>query len=95
MDQAQATQNVVVTNRTGLHARPVHLLVKAALAYQSSIRIVKDGQEADAKSMLDVLTLLAERGTELRLEAQGPDADAAVAAIAKLFADKFGESDEP
>jgi phosphotransferase system HPr (HPr) family protein len=94
MDQPMATRTVTVTNKTGLHARPAHALVKEAIGFQSSIAIIKGRTKADAKSMLDVLTLVAERGAELRIEAQGPDAENAVAALAELFVKNFGEPDE-
>ncbi len=74
-----------VANRLGLHARPAAELVKIAYRFESDIQIAKDGTWVNAKSILGVMTLAAERGSELSIKAEGPDADAAVAAIAELI----------
>jgi phosphocarrier protein HPr len=74
-----------VANRLGLHARPAAELVKIANQFESEIQIAKDGMWVNAKSILGVMTLAAERGSELSIKAEGPDADAAVAAIAELI----------
>ena len=74
-----------VANRLGLHARPAAELVKIANRFESEIQIAKDGMWVNAKSILGVMTLAAERGSELSIKAEGPDADAAVAAIAELI----------
>jgi phosphotransferase system HPr (HPr) family protein len=74
-----------VSNQLGLHARPAAELVKIAHRFESEIQIAKDGMWVNAKSILGVMTLAAERGSELSIKAEGPDADAAVAAIAELI----------
>ncbi len=81
MIEARAT----VANRLGLHARPAAELVKTATRFESEIQIAKDGMWVNAKSILGVMTLAAERGSELSIKADGPDADAAVGAIAELI----------
>lgn len=82
---------VKVLNRTGLHARPAALLAKLANRFQCSVRIVVGQRSADAKSILDLLTLGAGPGTELLVCTSGSDEAAAVQAIQALFADKFQE----
>lgn len=82
---------VSVINPMGLHARPAALLVKAANAFQSEIRIEKDGEQVDCKSLLSLLMLAAGNGSHLRLQVSGDDAEPALAAIKKLFDDGFGE----
>ncbi len=74
-----------VANRLGLHARPAAELVKIANRFESEIQIAKDGIWVNGKSILGVMTLAAERGSEVSIKAEGRDADAAVAAIADLI----------
>lgn len=85
---------VLVTNTLGLHARAAAQLVKAAGGFQSRITLFRSDRniEANAKSILSVLTLAAAVGTQLTLSAEGPDEEIAFEAIARLFEDRFGES---
>jgi phosphocarrier protein HPr len=85
------TKEVFVLNELGLHARPAGRLAQAAQKYTSEVRLVHGDQSVDAKSILDILTLALSRGTMLRLEAEGPDADAALSHLETLFKDRFGE----
>lgn len=94
MQMPKATRLVVVPNPQGVHARPADLFVKLAHRYQSKIEVIKDGECVDGKSILHMLTLDAVKGTELRLEAEGPDADEALSALADLVAKGFGELEE-
>jgi phosphotransferase system HPr (HPr) family protein len=89
------SREVVVSNRHGLHARPAALLTREARRWQSRIELVAAAQRVDGKSILDVLTLAAEAGTRLVVEATGPDAQAALEAIGSLFERRFDEHDEP
>jgi phosphotransferase system HPr (HPr) family protein len=82
---------VTVRNPQGLHARPADMFVRLAVQYTSNIEIVKDGEHFDGKSILSLLTLAAEQGTELVLRARGPDAAAALDALAELFGRGFDE----
>ena len=84
---------VTVCNPLGIHMRPADLLARAAAQFESLIEIEKDGQSIDCKSIMSILTLGAQQGTELRLRAQGPDADAAVKALADLIDSGFDETD--
>lgn len=80
-----------VGNSLGLHARPAGKISQEAQRYAASITVHSGGMEADAKSILDLLTLAAPQGTELRLRARGADAAEAVSALSRLFEDMFGE----
>jgi phosphocarrier protein len=82
---------LTILNVLGLHARPAMLLVQAITRLECMVTIEKDGIEADAKSIMGVLTLAAEQGSTLHVQAEGPDAEQAVEAIRKLIHDKFGE----
>ena len=87
-----AELSVQVANRQGVHARPAAEIVKAASKFKSDVTIVRDDLEVNGKSIMGVMMLAAEMGSTLVLRASGPDADQAVAAIAKLIESKFGES---
>jgi phosphocarrier protein len=81
----------IVRNKLGLHARAAAKIVQASNHFQSRIRIIKNSREADAKSMLSILTLSCVQGTRIEVCAEGEDAAEAIAALAVLFDDKFGE----
>jgi len=89
--QETLTREVVVANSQGLHARPADMLAREARKWQSRIELVADAQRADGKSILEVLTLAAEAGTRLVVEATGPDAQQALEAIGSLFERGFNE----
>jgi phosphotransferase system HPr (HPr) family protein len=89
------SQLVTVTNPQGLHARPAHALVILASRYKAHIELVRDGECADAKSILAIMTLAAEQGTQLTIKATGEDAGEAIAALTQLFAEGFGEQQDP
>ncbi len=80
-----------VLNRLGLHARAAAKLAALANTFQADIFLEKNGSKADARSILDILTLGCPQGTEIRLWAQGPDAVQAIAAISELFYHYFGD----
>jgi len=83
---------VTILNRNGLHARPAAEIVKLAAKFRSDITLVRDDLEVNGKSIMGVMMLAAECGASLLLRAEGPDDEAAVDALAKLVAGKFGES---
>jgi phosphocarrier protein len=82
---------IVVANKTGLHARPAAMLVQTTSKYQSSVKILKDDFEIDAKSIMSVMALAARHGSELKFVAEGPDENEALAAIEGLFNSNFNE----
>lgn len=87
------TARVTLTNRHGLHARPAHLFVQTANSFASTIRVGRatDIERVDGKSIMGMMMLAAERGTELELIAQGPDAEGMLRALSELVAANFGE----
>ena len=91
MTDGTVTRTVVVTNPQGLHARPADLFVKLASQYQAKVEVIKDGERVDGKSILAILTLAAVEGTQLTIEATGPDAEAALDALAELVVRNFDE----
>ena len=85
------TREIEVVNRLGLHARPATMLVKTASKFSAKITIKREELSVDAKSIMGVLILAAQKGSRLILEVDGPDENDAADAIAKLFADGFEE----
>ena len=89
MTPQSASRNVTIVNPQGLHARPADLFVKLANQFESAIEVIKNGERVDGKSILSVLTLAAEQGTELTIEATGDDADVAIIALTGLVDNGF------
>ncbi len=83
-------QRVVVNNKHGLHARPAALFVQLANKYHSSVRIEKDGEMIDAKSIIGLLSLGVNRGMAVNLIVEGPDAAEALEEL-KQFLEKDHE----
>ncbi|MDP9279274.1 MAG: HPr family phosphocarrier protein [Gemmatimonadota bacterium] len=81
-----------IVNKLGIHARPAAEIVKTAGKFKSSITIVRDDLEVNAKSIMGVMMLAAEFGSTIVVRATGDDADAALDALATCIANKFGES---
>ncbi len=86
-------RTVTVKNKFGLHARPAALIVTTASKYQSEFFISKDGVRVNGKSIMGVMMLAAEMGSELLLELDGLDEEQAIDAIIQVIDSKFGESD--
>ena len=82
---------VTILNKYGLHARPAAEFVKLANKFQSEVWVSKDQVEVNGKSIMGVMMLAAERGSTVDIRATGGDAEQAVAALARLVADRFGE----
>ncbi|MDP6929756.1 MAG: HPr family phosphocarrier protein [Planctomycetota bacterium] len=81
-----------LTNKHGLHARPAHLWVQTANAYASSLRVGREGEpKVDGKSIMGIMMLAAENGVRLELEAEGPDGEEQLRALAELVDSGFGE----
>jgi phosphocarrier protein HPr len=79
-------RKVLVTNPQGLHMRPSAAFVETAGRFQSSVTVSLDGKSVNGKSLWDLLLLAAVPGSELTLEADGPDAAAALDALAAVLA---------
>jgi phosphocarrier protein len=82
---------VMVSNKLGLHARPAALLARTAQDFKAEVRLACGGQEADAKSILDILSLAVGGGTALTIRSRGPDAEKAARAVALLITGQFRE----
>jgi phosphocarrier protein len=82
-----------IVNKLGLHARAAAKLTHLASGFQSEIWISRAGRRVNAKSIMGVMMLAAGQGSSVLLEAEGADAEQALAALAKLIADKFGEGE--
>ena len=81
----------MIQNKFGLHARPSASFVQTASRFHSDIKVEKDGQVADGKSILDLMTLAAPFGTSIIVRANGEDAQDAVTALGTLIDGRFGE----
>jgi phosphocarrier protein len=88
-----ARAEVQIVNKLGLHARASAKLTQVASAYACEIWLTRNGRRVNAKSIMGVMMLAAGKGTMVVIEADGADADAALAALVKLIADKFDEGE--
>ena len=87
----RAEKTLQIQNELGLHARAGTKFVQCASKFPCEITVIKAGNEVNGKSILSLLTLMAPKGTTLTVKAKGDRAAEAVAAIAALIDDKFGE----
>jgi len=87
------TEKMTIVNKLGLHLRAAAELVKVANKFKSQITIHHGVQNVNAKSLMGLMTLAAARGTEMEFAAEGEDAQAALAALKALLANKFGEKE--
>jgi phosphocarrier protein HPr len=92
---ASFEREVQVRNRLGMHARAAVRFVQTANAYKCEVKVVKDDTEANGKSIMGLLTLVAAHGVTMKLVCEGDDAEPAVAALADLVASGFGEGIDP
>jgi phosphocarrier protein HPr len=84
-------RRVTVVNAHGIHARPAAEIVKTAARFTSDIKLEKDGLEVNGKSIMGVMMLAAECGSEVIIRIDGADAEAAADALVALIVGKFGE----
>ena len=85
------TQEVMINNEVGLHARPATFFIQKANEFKSGIWVEKDERRVNAKSLLGVLSLGITKGTTITLLADGVDEKEAVAALSELVSGNFGE----
>lgn len=85
----KAKDSFVVKNKKGLHTRPSTTLMKCASSFRSKVTLRCQNSTVNAKSLLGILTLAAARGSKIRVEAIGEDAEEAVKTIVKLATDEF------
>ena len=87
----EVATELVIANRLGLHARAAARLVQVTDRFQAEVVMEKDGEVADAKSVLSLLTLECPMGTRVVVRASGHDSGAALEAVVELIHNKFGE----
>jgi len=87
------TRRITIVNKLGLHARAAAKLVAEASRFSADVRLEKDHQSANAKSIMGVMMLAAGKGSDILLRAEGEDAQPALDAIETLIADRFGEAE--
>jgi phosphocarrier protein HPr len=86
-------REIKVVNKLGLHARASAKLTQAASQFKSELWISRNGRRVNAKSIMGVMMLAAGIGSTVELEASGEDEQAAIEAIERLFAQRFGEAE--
>lgn len=84
-----ASKTVKIVNKLGLHARPSAKVVQTAAKYKSEITLEKDGLEVNGKSIMGVMMLAAEMGSDVKITARGDDAEEAIKALAEVIGSKF------
>jgi phosphocarrier protein len=85
------SRDFIISNKLGLHARPSAQLTQTATRFASDIHISRNGRRVNAKSIMGVMMLAAGQGSTVTVDAEGEDAEAALAAIGELIEAKFGE----
>jgi phosphocarrier protein len=90
---APAVRTVEIVNKRGLHARASAKFVKLASTFDAEVRVSKDGQTVDARSIMGLMMLAAGPGCSIDIEAEGAEANAAVVALEELVTAKFDEDE--
>ncbi|NLG43206.1 MAG: HPr family phosphocarrier protein [Phycisphaerae bacterium] len=85
-------REVVIPNKEGLHFRPIMQFVDTAQRFAADVTVKCEGREADGRSPMELLMLVATHGTRVRLVADGDDAEAALEALSALIESGFGET---
>ncbi len=88
-----AQTEIEIVNKLGLHARASAKLTQMASAFGAEIWLSRNGRRVNAKSIMGVMMLAAGMGSRIEIEANGDDADAAIAALTQLIANRFGEGE--
>jgi len=86
------TRELMIVNPLGLHARAAARFVHAASGFSARIKVARGSREVDGKSIMGLLLLSAASGMNVRISAEGPDEEAAIAALAALIESGFGEA---
>ncbi len=86
-----AVREVEIVNERGLHARASAKFVKCAAQFDAEVKVSRDGQTVDAQSIMGLMMLAAGPGSTIEISAEGPDADAALTALAALVEGRFEE----
>ena len=84
---------ITIRNKLGLHARASAKLTKLAGRFESDVHLTRKERRVNAKSIMGVMMLAAGLGSEIEIEAEGVDEQAAIAGLLALIEDRFGESE--
>ena len=93
MSEETRRVSLEIVNKLGLHARAAVLFVQAATRFDAKVRVTKEGQTVDGRSIMGVMMLAAELGSRIDVETSGPEAQAALDAIVELVANRFNEGE--
>jgi phosphocarrier protein len=88
-----SSRELEIMNKLGLHLRAAAQFVQTANRFRCDVTVLKDGRGVNGKSIMGVMTLVAVKGSKIKVEAKGDDADACLDALAALAANKFGEKE--
>ena len=86
-------QEIEIINKLGLHARAATKFANTANQYACRIKVHFNGKDIDGKSIMSLMLLAAAQGSQIKLTADGPDADQAISSLAALINDRFGEEE--
>lgn len=87
------SEDIIIINKLGLHARAAAKLVNCASEYASDVQLVRNGQQVNGKSIMGVMMLAASKGTHLVITTRGEDEDTAALQLEDLVQEKFGEAE--
>jgi len=87
----RVSRDMMIANKLGIHARPAALFVKVANQFQSEVRVEKDGDVVNGKSIMGLMMLAAGPGSRIHIEADGTDAAEAIHQLESLIKRKFDE----
>jgi phosphocarrier protein len=93
METPMQDRTVTIVNKLGLHARAAAKFVTLASSFASEIKLARDGQEVNGKSIMGVMMLAASRGCQVTLSASGDDEREAISRLAELIENRFGEEE--
>ena len=89
----ELTRTIEITNKLGMHARAAAKFVNLASTFKSKVRVERNGQKIDGKSIMGVMMLAAAKGTEIILHISGDDADACIDNLENLITNRFDEDE--
>ena len=87
------SREIEITNKLGLHARASAKLTQLAGQFSSDVFLARNGRKVNAKSIMGVMMLAANKGSKVSIEINGSDENEAMQALTKLIEDKFGEGE--
>lgn len=86
-------KNVTIVNKLGLHARAAAKFVTLASSFSSDVKLARNGQEVNGKSIMGVMMLAASKGTDIQLITDGDDENEAIEKLTELIKNRFGEDE--